>query len=284
MIPYQVLIYLLRRSGGLAEAREFLTKRFSTPDRLEGMAKQLDRMVDNLARFGFLTRSEDGERVMLNERIHELVTFRSIDPLYGSFLSTELAKADVAEKVLAIESVLPIPPAIQRPVRPAEDLEPGPLQRQVLEPRLIQLGIIGSNVPTDQPDEAEGERDYWAEEQADDQPRTLADMLKAVFDAKLETPEDIFVQPKRILGGILDAGGDFFKFTKARNLSKNEGLILRHLLRLVILTGEFSERSGGDPDYATIGEQATEVCQSVDPRYTDRFLAAEAEAKEAEVL
>jgi len=280
MIPYSVLIYLLRRSGTLKEAREFLAKRFNTPDRIEGFSKQLERMVDNLAVFGFLTRSEDGEHLTLDERIHDLVTFRSIDPLYGAFLSQELAKADVAEKILAIESVLPFPPAIQRPVRPSEDLEPGPLQSQVIEPRLIQMGILGSGVESAEEKEADGERDYWAEEQEDDQPRTLADMLKALFDAKLETPEDVFVQPKRVLGGILDAGGDFFKFTKAHNLAKNEGLILRHLLRLVILADEFSTRSGGDPDYATIGEQATEVCQQVDPRYTDRFLAAEAEAKE----
>ncbi len=54
---------------------------------------------------------------------------------------------------------------------------------------------------------------------------------------------------------------------------------MRHLLRLVILAGEFAALSGGDPDYAEIGEQATEICQTVDPRYTDRFLTSDAEAK-----
>lgn len=237
-------------------------------------------MIDNLARFGFLTRSEDGAHVTLDDRIGGLLTFRSIDPLYGSFLVKELAAADVNEKTLAIESVLQVPPAIQRPVRPPDDLEPGPLQTHVLVPRLIQMGILGSDLPSEDRTESDGDRDYWAEDQEDDPPRTLADMLKALFDAKLETPEDVFVQPKRILGRILDAGGDFYKFTKAHNLAKNEGLMLRHLLRLVILAGEFHTHSDGDPDYETIGEQATRVCQQVDPRYTDRFLAAEAQAKE----
>jgi hypothetical protein len=58
-----------------------------------------------------------------------------------------------------------------------------------------------------------------------------------------------------------------------------EGLILRHLLRLVILAGEFYQKSAQDPDYQRIGELATRVCQQVDPRYTDRFLAAEEEAR-----
>jgi hypothetical protein len=108
---------------------------------------------------------------------------------------------------------------------------------------------------------------------------TFPEMLKALFDAKLSTPELIWVQPKWVAGGVSEHAGDFYKFIRARDLAKNEGLILRHLLRLVILTGEFRERSDGDPDYEQIGEQATRVCQQVDPRYTDRFLQAEAESR-----
>jgi hypothetical protein len=74
--------------------------------------------------------------------------------------------------------------------------------------------------------------------------------------------------------------GEFYKYARARNLVKNEGLILRHLLRLVILAGEFLTRSDGDPDYERIGELATQICQQVDPRYTDRFLEAEEQAKQ----
>ena len=108
---------------------------------------------------------------------------------------------------------------------------------------------------------------------------TFPEMLKALFDAKLSTPESIWVQPKWVAGGVFELDSDFCKFIRARDVAKNEGLILRHLLRLVILAGEFRLRSGGDPDYARIGEQATRVCQTVDPRYTDRFLQAEEEAR-----
>jgi len=52
-------------------------------------------------------------------------------------------------------------------------------------------------------------------------------------------------------------------------------VVLRHLLRLVILAGEFRTLTGGDPDYVRIGELITGICQQVDGRYTDRFLAAD---------
>jgi len=55
-------------------------------------------------------------------------------------------------------------------------------------------------------------------------------------------------------------------------LFKNEGLLLRHLLRLVILAGEFNTHSGGDPDYTTIADRITAICTQVDVRYTDQFL------------
>ena len=72
--------------------------------------------------------------------------------------------------------------------------------------------------------------------------------------------------------------GDFYKFVRARDLIKNEGLVLRHLLRLVILAGEFHAQSGGDPDYELIRDAAMRVCQQVDANYTDRFLASQDEA------
>ena len=281
MIPYQVLVYLLTRRGGLAEARSFLSKRFNTAERISMFQSQLDRMIGNLATFGYLTRDDDGEHVTLDEKMHDLLTFRSVDPLYGVFLVRKLVRADLEEKIQALESVLALPPAIEKSVRLPDDLTPGPLQTQVLEPELVQMGIVAANVPLPAANsESDDADDDWAEEEKEEEPVTLPEMLKALFDAKLETPEDVLVQPKWVFGGILEQGGDFYKFTRARNLVKNEGLILRHLLRLTILASEFAALSDGDPDYVRIGELATTVCQKVDTRYTDRYLAAEEEAKQ----
>ena len=146
MIPYNVLLYMLTRTGTLNEVRAFLGKRFESAQRLAGFSEQLDFMLSNLAALGYLTRSEDGEHVTLQPSIHKLLNFRSVDPLYGAFLVEQLAYANREEKLLAMESVLELPPAIARRVW-IPDMPPGPLQTQVLEPLLVQLGAIASKLP-----------------------------------------------------------------------------------------------------------------------------------------
>jgi len=279
MIPYQTLIYLLTQRGSLQEVRTFLTKRFNTSDRIAKFQEQLDHMIGNLDRFGYLTRAADGDHVTLNDTIWTLLGYRSVDPLYGEFLREKLVRASFEEKLQALESALSLPPAIERQVRPP-DLPPGPLQTEVLIPQLLQLGIALTHPDGGlmaAPDENGGD-DY-----DDDRPpraMTLPDMLKALFDAKLASPEDVWVQAKWVAGGVFELQCDFYKYIRARDLAKNEGLILRHLLRLTTLAGEFRARADGDPDYERIGELATRVCRQVDPRYTDRFLATEAETRE----
>src|SRR5690606_23364662 len=53
------------------------------------------------------------------------------------------------EKVLALESVLEVPPTILRCVRIPPTIEPGPLQTQVLEPMLVQSGVLVASVQQD---------------------------------------------------------------------------------------------------------------------------------------
>jgi hypothetical protein len=97
-------------------------------------------------------------------------------------------------------------------------------------------------------------------------------MLMLLFQNKLAVPDRFFMQPKWVAGAAIAAGGEFFKFVGAHNLVKQEGIVLRHLLRLVILAGEFFARTS-DPAYQEIAQQATRMCERVDARYTDRFLA-----------
>ncbi|MCH8966935.1 MAG: hypothetical protein IID43_04600, partial [Planctomycetes bacterium] len=161
------------------------------------------------------------------------------------------------------------------------ELEPGPLQVDVLEPKLISLGIITARVPqakTDSEPQQEAYDDYWEDEE-DGEPSNVPEMLKALFDAKLASPEEVYIQSKWIAGSLFAMDCDFYAFCKSCNLIKNEGLVMRHLLRLTIVAGEFATRSGGDPEYERIGALATRVCQGIDPSYTDRFLAAEEESK-----
>ncbi len=269
-LPYPVLIYLLTRSGSLREAREFAARRFAEPARIEKFQQQLDFMLGNLAALGYVNRGEDGEQVTLNESISKLTHFRSIDPLYGAFLTEQLARSDFNEKTLALESVLELPPTIERKLRIPEDLPPGPLQTEVLAPLMIAMGVVASAVA---PADAEDDQD-WSDDPDELAPRppTFPEMLKLAFEAKLANPEPVFVQPKWAAGDAFRFEGDFFRFVRARELIKQEGLILRHLLRLVILAGEFHSLSE-DPEYQRISELAAGCCRRVDASYTDRFLA-----------
>jgi hypothetical protein len=268
---------MLTRTGTLNEVRSFLGKRFESANRLATFREQLDFMLNNMASLGYLTRSEDGEHVTLHPSIHKLLTFRSVDPLFGAFLVEQLAYSNFEEKMLAMESVLELPPGIARRLW-LPDLPPGPLQTQVLEPLLVQIGAIASKLPSqpggESEEEDQGPESYWAEEE--ERPPTFPELLKLAFEAKLAAPEPVRVQPKWVAGGLAESGGDFYKFVRNRELVKQEGLILRHLLRLVILAGEFAALTE-DPEYQRISDGATAACQQVDPRYTSRFLEQAAE-------
>ncbi len=266
MIPYQVLIYLLTKTGTLREVRAFLARRFNTAERIAKFQEQLDYMLANLAGLGYLTRSDDGEHVTLSESIHRLLNFRSVDPLYGDFLLEQLPRSSFEEKILALESVLQIPPVLERKVR-IPDLPPGPLQTEILSPLMIQMGVVIARPESAEPDDEED----WTDDEEEERPPTFPEMLRIAFESRLTAPEPVFVQPKWIAGAVADAGGDFFKFVRAADLVKQEGIILRHLLRLVILAGEFLAQTG-DPDYERLSEIATAACQRVEPRYTQRFL------------
>ena len=281
MISYQVLVYLLMKTGTLQDVREFLSRRFNNPERLERFQSQLDHMTDNLHALGYLVKAEDGDHVSLNESINELMLFRSIDPLFGAFLTKFMGRSAPTDKIQALESVLGVPPAIERRVR-GVDLPVSPFETQELDPLLIQMGLIGSGVKhgsaadEDSPYHYE-KADYYADDE-EEYPPAFPEKLQMVFEAKLASPEFIFMQPKWVAGGIFDFNDDFYKYVGAHDLAKNEGLILRHLLRLVILAGEF-QMATEDPEYTELAERVTQVCQTVDPRYTDKFLSDEAARK-----
>jgi hypothetical protein len=277
MIPYQVLVFLLTGGGTLDRIRRFLEKRFAPPKAVEKFTKQLEYMLDNLAALGYVTRDEEGVHVTLDERIKRLSTFRSVDPLYGDFLSGMLVRSDFDEKLLALESVLELPRPILRKARIPFDRPMGPLEEQELRPLMIQMGIKLDG--PDQDDEEE-ERGYWHDPTEDERPPTFPEMLKIAFDAKLASPEPFPVQPKWAAGAAFERDCEFFKFVKSADLVKQEGVILRHLLRLVILAGEFQALTD-DPDYERIAALATRTCHRVEPEYTERFLSEAQAMREA---
>lgn len=274
MIPYSVLIFLLTKTGTLKQTREFISRRFNDAGHINSYQEQLDFMVGNLAALGYLTRSEDGEHVSLDESIYRLLSFRNVDPLFGMYLVEQLNRADYIEKLLVLESVLELPPVIARKVR-IPDREPGPLERDVMVPMMISMGVVLVRPQSADDDGAEEETypedDPWWDGVSRKGPPTFPEMLKIAFESKLAAPEPVNVQPKFLAGDVFE-DCQFYRFVRNRELAKQEGLVLRHLLRLVTLAEEFHSLTE-DPDYARVAELATRVCHGVDPRYTDKYLS-----------
>jgi superfamily II DNA/RNA helicase len=216
-----------------------------------------------------------------------LLLLRSVNPLYGMFLINQLGIADRAERIQAIESVLELPRSVGYYVHvPRQsDLPPGPLATTRLDPLLLQLGLAT-------PEElSEAARD----EQEADQRRvfeedrvfvlTLADKLRRLFDYDFGGVQDLHVNPVWAAGELIEFGGDFNKYVTSKSLQKQEGVIFRHLLRLILLIGEFKQFCPPDATedqwHAELDEIAatlTESCRRVDPTSTEKVLAEAASA------
>ncbi|XZE54399.1 DEAD/DEAH box helicase [Planctomycetaceae bacterium SH139] len=218
-------------------------------------------------------------------RLPLLVQLRSINPLYGVYLADQLAIADPNERLLAFESVLDVPGTVARLVRvPKYDEMPaGTLAQTRLDPRLLQLGLatmeeLGS--PKDEEEEdngGKGGRGMFEEPRV--YPLTLGEKILRLFQNDFPRVHDVRVRPVWIAGELLEFGGDFNKYVTSRKLQKEEGLLFRHLLRLILLLDEMANI----PPYETTPEewedplddwadQLTECCHRIDPQSTDEIL------------
>ena len=115
---------------------------------------------------------------------------------------------------------------------------------------------------------------------------TLADKLRMCFENDFPGVHDLRTRPVWAAGELLQFGGDFNKFIIGKQLQKQEGIIFRHLLRLILLIGEFTQLTPPDLDpqqwrdeMQEIADQLTAACRKVDPTSTDKALE-EAKASE----
>lgn len=209
--------------------------------------------------------------------LDRLLVFRSVHPLYGAFLLDHLGIADRDERLQALESVLVLPRALLRSVRPPspEEVPPGPLTVERLDPELIRRGLIVARVPDSSGDE--DDFDDFGDEEEHEPP--FADKLRMLFDATNPGVHDVQTQAVWAAGELLRFDGDFNKFVRTHNLVKQEGLIFRHLLRLILLCAEFAAVPPEDvaadqwqADLRDLAERLTASCRAVDPQSTDKAM------------
>jgi hypothetical protein len=290
-LPWRLLAYLLEVSPEVSHIRTVIRKRLMDQSRIKAGEVALDRMLLTLAEHGFVTLDpppppppQEGEappeepyqviRAHRTLELDKLLVFRSIHPLYGAFLVSQLGIADRKERLQALESALEMPRPLLRYVRvPFPDkLPPGPLATTRLDNDLIQRGLIVAPVPPSEDEEEE--EDEWEE-----RPPTLAEKLRLLFDATHKDVHDVNTQSIWAAGELLDHGGNFNLYIRSRDLVKQEGIIFRHLLRLILLCGEFAQvcppdcpPSDWEADLRDLADHLTASCRAVDPTSTDEVI------------
>ena len=214
------------------------------------------------------------------ESMPRLLMFRGVHPLYAVFLINQLGIADRDERIQAMESVLELPGSVGRFVRvPRQhELPPGPLATVRLDPHLLKLGLATPEElsPTAR-DEDDRDRRRFDEERT--WVLTLAEKLRRLFDYDFPGVHDLRTGPVWAAGELLQFGGDFNKYVTSKGLQKQEGVVFRHLLRLILLVNEFTQVCPPDVteeewrgDLGDIAARLTESCHSVDPTSTDKAL------------
>ena len=139
------------------------------------------------------------------------------------------------------------------------------------------------------PEEEEEEKDPYAEEE---RLPTLGDKLRLLFDATHPEVHDVTTQPVWAAGELLRYNGNFNLYVRTRDLVKQEGIIFRHVLRLILLCGEFEQVTPPDTnadewrrDLREVADRLTASCREVDPASTDEAIekAHAADVVEGEV-
>ncbi|MEZ6119243.1 MAG: DEAD/DEAH box helicase [Pirellulaceae bacterium] len=224
------------------------------------------------------------------ERMDLLLKLRGVHPLYGVFVVNQLGIADRNERIQALESILELPNSVGRFVRVPkhEEMPPGPLATSRLDVQLLQLGLASPEELTGkQKDDDDDDRRSRFTEEEPVYVLTLAKKLRRLFDHDFPGVRDLYTSSVWAAGEVLEFG-DFNKYVTSKRLQKQEGVIFRHLLRLILLIGEFAllcppETTPDEwrSDLFDIRDRLVEICRVVDPSSVDSTLE-QAEANQAE--
>ncbi len=208
-------------------------------------------------------------------RLKQLMVFRAVHPLYGMFLMDYLARASDEELVQILESLLAMPGSVAKSLRVPwpHVMPPGPLATEVVDPAILTSGLVSHEdlyPPADQSDIEFELRKY---------PIPLAQKTRMLFENTIDHAGGLFVTPVWAVGDLLNYGGDFDKFVRSRELVKQEGILFKHVLRMILLCSEFVQLTPRDgaadvwkQKLSAIADVLTKSCRAVDPQSTDEML------------
>ena len=220
------------------------------------------------------------------ERLQRLVHLRSINPLFGVYLADQLAIADPEERIAAFESVLLVPGTVARFTRMPrlEDMPAGTLATTRLDPQLLQLGLATAEELGATSDEEEDVKDRGFGRVMFDEPKvwplTIGEKVLRLFRNEFPHVYNVNVRPVWIVGDLMQYGGDFNKYVTTKKLQKEEGILFRHCLRMILLLDEMANVPPIESTVETwedplddLAAKLTETCRNIDPQSTDEILA-----------
>lgn len=215
------------------------------------------------------------EQAYPNESMPDLLTFRSINPLYAFFLLKMLPHADGAERIQALESVLEFPGSLCKPLRipRADTLPPSSFTTRFLGPELLQRGLASQAELSDTVDKGDPPSDDPADWTF---PLSFPDKLKLLFQAEFPGVGDVRITSVWAAGELLRFNGDFNKLVTSRKIARQEGVLFRHILRFILLCEEFLPHIDRDSiwheELTSVAGQLTDACRVVDPQSTDQMI------------
>ncbi len=221
-------------------------------------------------------------------KLKTLTSLRTAHPVYGAFLLEYLGGADKEERLQAFESILETPQTVARYLRvPRLDVLPaGKLATERLDQELLQKGLatiaeLVAPTPEDEERAREERRRFGGDQEERVYQIPFAEKLRRLFDYHFPGV-DLRVAPVWAAGDILlRYGGDFNKYISSKRLQTQEGVVFRHLLRLIQLVEEFIPLDPVDYDARLWRAELREIvdalettCRAVDPLSVDETLRA----------
>ncbi len=216
------------------------------------------------------------------EKMRDLLLLRGVHPLYAVFLMNHLGIADKNERIMAFESILELSRSLGKAVRipPPDVLPAGPLATGRLDAQLMKLGLAtAEELGTLKATEEEGKK-VWVDDEDYVPLLTLPYKLLRLFEYDFPGVDDVHVSPVWVAGEVLNYGTDFNNYITSNKLQKQEGVIFRHLLRMILLLDEMAELCPPDVehdiwrgDLAEIANQLEDICRQTDLASTDQWLS-----------
>ncbi|MCY2944507.1 MAG: DEAD/DEAH box helicase [Planctomycetota bacterium] len=295
-LPWRLLAYLLEISPEVGKIRTVIRKRLLDTPRIAAQEIDLNRRLLVLHEQGFVKLTPEpplrgpdepfpkepppADMALPTEKLKAMLHFRSIHPLYGVFLLDFLPKASEAELLQILESLLELSPTLGKSVRVpwGDRMPPGPLATEIIDPELVQRGLIRSMAP-----EGEGDEEADVPFDPEQRPPHFAEKVAMLFEARHEGVPDLQIRAVWAAGELLlGYGGNFNMYVRNNDLVRQEGMIFRHLLRMILLCEEFDaaaetreDAAGWRELLADIATKLAKACSTVDPTCTEEVLVTQ---------